>query len=213
MYLKEKTAYDLIQECISILKEKPEEYIYEMSHSHDKLFREVLSNVEDFKDFIAVFVDVSYLLVDINDYSIDDLIKTRTMIAYAMTLEKSKTKAMLLDTLAEIGRKLKVQDKTHLEKIIRYLFNPTLEEEAIEKLIASFESKGVDEVKNVLEVIMDQEKLKGKKEGKKEGIKEAKRQFITNMLLQGLSVSTIEKYTGISQKEIEEIQKKGGEVC
>ncbi len=143
------------------------------------------------------------------------------MIAYAMTLEKSKTKAMLLDTLAEIGRKLKVQDKTHLEKIIRYLFNPALEEEAIEKLIASFESKGVDEVKNVLEVIMDQEKLKGKKEGKregkkegiKEGIKEAKRQFITNMLLQGLSVSTIEKYTGISQKEIEEIQKKGGEVC
>ena len=56
---------------------------------------------------------------------------------------------------------------------------------------------------------MDQERMKGKREGKKEAKKEIIKQFITNMLLQGLSVETIEKYTGVSQQEILKIQKEG----
>ena len=57
MYYTENVVSNLIKKCASILMEEPEEYIYEKSHSHDKLFREILSNVTDFKDFVAVFVD------------------------------------------------------------------------------------------------------------------------------------------------------------
>ncbi len=95
MYLKEKTAYDLIQECISILREKPEEYIYEMSHSHDKLFREVLSNVEDFKDFIAVFVD----------YTLGKIIKNEILEPYNKSFIKLDYSGLESDIIFKIKDK------------------------------------------------------------------------------------------------------------
>ena len=321
----EEMTHDLITKFIDMVSESSEEYIYGAYHTHDKLFKDVLNNQEDFKEFISVFVDnklkeflennllqpynksflmadygelesdvifkvknkeiyflvehqskddknmtyrifeyvtelikhimkqnpmclvlpkvipivlytgnkkwkvpksykekeekleeynenfvdISYKIVDINDYTVEELLRKKNMVAYAMILEKSKTKEELLKVLPKMNGIVKKEDAVNIIRIIKYLLGAKLKDDEIEEMSRNIMKKEMNEVKNVIERIMDQERMKGKREGKKEAKKEIIKQFITNMLLQGLSIETIEKCTGVSQQEILKIQKEG----
>ena len=56
---------------------------------------------------------------------------------------------------------------------------------------------------NLSEVVLEQ----GKKEGRAEGIIEEKKKVAINMLKEKMSINVIQKVTGLSEKEIEEIKK------
>ena len=157
-------------------------------------FTNYKNNEIKIRNYDKNFIDISYEVIDINQYTVEELLKKKTIISYAMMIEKSKKKEELLDTITKIGKVASKEDTDYILRIIRYLLNPTLEEEAIEKLIQNFKEKGVIAVPNVFERILEQEKIQarrqarkeGRAKGIKEGIKEGKEVGIREGMKEGI---------------------------
>lgn len=167
-------------------------------------FKGILNETDMFDKHL---VDFRYILVDVNSYSKDDLLKLANVISIIFMLDQSivaKDKKELESRLCEIG-KIKNENNATPEKIavifewIKEVFLKRVSEEIREEAISILKSveEGTD-MTYALEKLADKMTRDAKKEVAIEMAKE--------MLLDNEPIEKIKKYTKLSEEEIEKLK-------
>ena len=160
-----------------------------------------------------------YNLVDINNYTKDELMKDNSLLSKIMLIEKERNTKDLVSTMFEINERIKnnknkeiVYDAMAL--VLSKKFGSKITEQIMKKII----EKGSDNMLAAEEMVLEENRMlrnEGRKigitEGKKLGITEGKklgiRINVINMLKKNFPIKTISEISELSPKEIEEIKK------
>ena len=151
-----------------------------------------------------------YNLVDINDYTKEELLEERTGISKAMLFEKIETKEEIEEVLKEIiKRGASKEEKRYLELILEYSNDiaKKLGEDTIKKYQEKIE--GGDSMTNFEKLyieLLDDKYAKGMKEGKENGRKIGIIQVAREMVKNKMKDSDIIKMTHISEEELEKLK-------
>ena len=158
-----------------------------------------------------------YYVVDVNDYTKEELEKDNLFLSKMLLLEKLKTGEEIYQMLSNaIEKEDDKRNRDILKRIIAFILDEKLNSEDRKNLLSKLEKGGKKDM--VLEVIRKENEMlikKGRKEGriegriegKKEGKIEMLKQFVNNMIKRNMSTDEIQEITGISKEELEQIQK------
>ena len=161
-----------------------------------------------------------YEVVDINDYSEEELIKKEGILSKIMLMEKSKTKDDLVKKIKTLVKaNYKQEEKDVLERIIYYIFSSKLTKEELKEIVEKLEEKKEEKdmvAEEILKKSWDEEykrgkldgKALGRKEGEKNGIELGKIQLIIEMIKNDADEDFIIKVSGITKKKMKEIKEK-----
>jgi len=161
---------------------------------------------------------VEYNLVDINDYTIEDLYKENSILTKIMILEKSNKYIEIInnvDKIVNIVYDSKLYTQTQKEMLLNILNNTMInivgnkkmkeykiKLEGGENMLALYEM--IENERNeIYSTGIKEGKVKGKIEGKIEGIKA----IAKKMLRMKFDKNTIMKATGIKEEELEKLKK------
>ncbi len=170
----------------------------------------------------------SYIILDSNEYTKQELLEDKLFILKMMALEKTKNPDELYDNLEEITqKKIEKINRDILIRVIKYIYNETLGEEKTKDIIDKLERSGDKEM--IIEVIKkdrEQQWLKGKqvgrqegerigekrgeirgeKRGEKLGITKAITQMVKEMINNNFSDEQIMKITKIDSKKLAKLK-------
>ena len=161
---------------------------------------------------------VEYNLVDINDYTIEDLYKENSILTKIMILEKSNKYIEIINNVDKIVNKVydsKLYTQTQKEMLLNILNNTMINIVGNKKMKEyKIKLKGGENMLALYEMIENERneiystgikegKVKGKIEGKIEGIKA----IAKKMLRMKFDKYTIMKATGIKEEELEKLKK------
>jgi len=159
-----------------------------------------------------------YNVVDVNEYTNEELLKGKTFITKAMLLEKTKDSDELKKILREIYAKVKNKEERELlEMMTTIILGKTMKRESIEEVIKNLR-KGDGNMLAVIDTLIAEKKrerrlgkqegrIEGRREGRTEGRTEEKMEIIRNMLKEKLSINTIATVSGMNEKDIKKIAK------
>lgn len=171
-----------------------------------------------------------YNLLDINDYTKEELLEEGMFISKIMLLEKAKGEKELIETLDKIIPTTKEEEKGDMVRILKYILVRELGEEKAKKYINILRGGDDDNMLAVIETLKkDREKSlrEARKQGREEGennmlavietlkkdreksLKEARKQgreegiiqTAKNMLKEKIDIETIEKITKLNRKQ------------
>ena len=170
----------------------------------------------------------SYVILDSNEYTKQELQEDKLFILKMMALEKTKNPDELYDNLEEITqKKIEKINRDILIRVIKYIYNEALGEEKTKDIIGKLERVGDKEM--IIEVIKkdrEQQWLKGKqvgrqegerigekrgeirgeKRGEKLGITKAITQMVKEMINNNFSDEQIMKITKIDSKKLAKLK-------
>ena len=161
---------------------------------------------------------VEYNLVDINDYTIEDLYKENSILTKIMILEKSNKYIEIINNVDKIVNKVydsELYTQTQKEMLLNILNNTMINIVGNKKLKEyKIKLEGGENMLALYEMIENERneiystgikegKVKGKIEGKIEGIKA----IAKKMLRMKFDKDTIMKATGIKEEELEMLKK------
>lgn len=154
------------------------------------------------------YIKLEYELVDINQYTEDELLDKNSILSYAMLIEKNRGKESLLKVLEKISRKCDTnKNKEKMLRIINYILSPILKEDK-ENVMEKFKIKEEINMKTAQDYIreeMQEIERRGIEKGRREARKEGITSVILNMIKNNMKIEEIKKYTGVEEKEIEKI--------
>ena len=162
----------------------------------------------------------NYSLVDVNNYTENELLEDNTFISKMMLIEKSKNTEEIAKTLEKIINKTQKEDKELLKSIIEIFLEEKIGIQKSTELIRKLESESdsmlaiVDMIRKENQMYIDMGRKEGKKEGKKvgriegkkEGKKDTLREIAIKMLKKNLTEKEITEITGISKKELNNLK-------
>ena len=183
-----------------------------------KYIEEVQERLEGYEEIKFAKYDV----IDVNDFSKEELIREKSFLSKAMLIEKAKDNEEIVRYLEEITTEINLNEEIYTEeikKLFKIILDQILKEKIGEEKAKEFiqnikKGKGVNrKMMTVFETIKQDNKRifnTGRKDGIKTGIKTgiSKRnlEIIKNMLKENLPIDLISKITGISQKEINKMK-------
>ena len=183
-----------------------------------KYIEEVQEKLEGYEEIKLAKYDV----VDVNDFSKEELIKEKSFLSKAMLIEKAKNNEEVIRYLEEITTEINENEEIYTEEIkqlftvmINQILKIKIGEEKAEKIMQDIRKGkgGKNKVMTVFETIEEDNKLifsngmkAGIKTGIKTGINKRNLEIIKNMLKENLPIDLISKITGISQKEINKMK-------
>lgn len=154
-----------------------------------------------------------YNLIDVNDYTLEELIEEKSSVARAMLFEKVKTKEEMIALLDELMKKgLEKQEIKYVKMMLTYSndIREKLGEERIQFYKENMEKKGGNTMTDVERLFI--EVIDEKMDKFFAGMDEGKKEIITNMLKMKISDKIILEAAKINRKELQKI-KKELEVC
>ena len=158
----------------------------------------------------------SYVILDSNEYTKQELLEDKLFILKMMALEKTKNPDELYNNLEEITqKKIEKINRDILIRVIKYIYNETLGEEKTKDIINKLERAGDREM--IIEVIKkdrEQQWLKGKQAGRqegerigeKQGVAKAITQMVKEMINNNLSDEQIMKIAKIDSKKLAKLK-------
>ena len=149
-------------------------------------------------------LEMEYILVDIKDYNIEQLIKEKTKISIAIIFEKCKNSEEVITYAKElIEKRIQIE---YLGKILKYLYG-NLENPKINDLIE--EIINIKEEKEVKKVSTIRERLKAEYVGEyNKGVSQTWIEAIKKLVQKNMTNAFIKDVTGYKEEEIEKIRKK-----
>ena len=162
----------------------------------------------------------NYSLVDVNNYTENELLEDNTFISKMMLIEKSKNTNEIAETLEKVISKTQKEDKELLRRIIEIILEEKIGIQKSTELIRKLESESdsmlaiVDMIRKENQMYIDMGRKEGKKEGKREGKKVGRiegkkdtlREIAIKMLKKNLTEKEITEITGISKKELNNLK-------
>ena len=212
-----------------IIREDEEKY--DINQKHDKMFKEMLSDKKSTVDFINSFLHLNlveddieekvegyaenwlgYTLIDVNEFSKEELLADNLIITKAMLIEKSKNKEELYKNIEEvinIQKEKKAFDNLQLEKLITYELSETEDKNIMHEFIEKIRNiEGSEEIMTNASRIINREIRKQRNEGREEGkilgIAEGIA-LIAKRLKEEMNIKDISRITGLSESDIENL--------
>ena len=149
-------------------------------------------------------LEMEYILVDIKDYNIEQLIKEKTKISIAIIFEKCKNSEEVITYAKElIEKRIQIE---YLGKILKYLYG-NLENPKINDLIE--EIINIKEEEEVKKMSTIRERLKAEYVGEyNKGVSQTWIEAIKKLVQKNMTNAFIKDVTGYKEEEIEKIRKK-----
>ena len=162
-----------------------------------------------------------YNLIDINDYSIEELEKNETFLAKLMIIEKSESKEELIKNLTKIVEGEKVTENARLlYRIINYVLREKLGNEMTKELLKKLKGGNENMGLAVMEMLEEEERelkkrirkscreaeQRGIEQGKSEGISIGKVEVAKEMLKNNIEDAIIIKVTQIEDNQLDKIK-------
>ncbi len=146
----------------------------------------------------------SYVILDSNEYTKQELLDDKLFILKMMALDKTKNPDELYNNLQEITKKRigKINEDILL-RIVKYIYKEAIGEERAKDIIGKLESRGDKEM--IIEVIKKDREMQFQK-GEKLGISKAITQMVKEMINNNLSDEQIMKITKIDSKKLAKLK-------
>ena len=157
----------------------------------------------------------NYNLVDINDFTKEELLQEKTLISKMMLLEKSESTEESIEMLEKIIPNTNKEEKELLKRVISILFGEKIGEEKTKELIEKIDGgEGkmlalVDMIRNENKMYINMGRKEGRKEAREEGKIKLKQQCLEiakNLLKINMPISQISEVTKLPEEEIEKIK-------
>lgn len=145
-------------------------------------------------------------LVDINEYTKEELLQENNILSKVMLLEKSKNKIEFMKNVKEVLETVDNKNIEKLKNIIIYKAYDALEQEELEEILNMIKNKEEVAIMTLGERIRKNEREE-KKRIREEAIIEGINKIIKKMLLLKTDESFIKEVTGIKDKELEKLKK------
>ena len=152
-----------------------------------------------------------YNLVDINDYTEEELWKENTLLSKMLLLEKAKKQKNITQYLERIIKQELTKEEMRL--LMEMIYNAKdIDFEEIKQIVEKLKNEKGDEVtmltplQEYVEDLNRRERKEGFETGKIEGEKTKLKKVVKNMLKNNINEKLINQITEISQKELEEIK-------
>ena len=149
----------------------------------------------------------NYNLVDINDYTKEELLKSKTITAKIMLLEKSKSTEETIKMLEEVIPNIKEEYKELLKRVISMLLEEKIGKEKAEELINKING-GEEKMLALLDMVRNENQMYiniGKEEERKNSEKKC-REIVKNLLKLKMPISQISEVTKLTEEEIEKLK-------
>ncbi len=151
--------------------------------------------------------EIEYILVDINEYSIEELLKEGTKVSIALILEKSKKSEQVMDNVQKLLDNKK--QLKYLEKLAKYMYKDLDNEEInriIERIVKA-NSEGGKEKMSTLRERLKAEYVGEYNKGVRVGINQNIIETIKKLVQENMTNQFIRRVTGYKEEEIEKIRK------
>ncbi len=146
----------------------------------------------------------SYVILDSNEYTKQELLEDKLFILKMMALEKTKNPDELYNNLEEITqKKIEKINRDILIRVIKYIYNETLGEKRVKNITRKLERLGDKEM--IIEVIKKDRKMQFQK-GERLGISKTITQIVKEMLQKQMSDKDIMDIVKIDQKKLEKLK-------
>ena len=167
--------------------------------------------------------EIEYILIDINEYSIEELLKEGTKVSIALILEKSKKSEQVMDNVQKLLDNKKQLE--YLEKLAKYMYKDLDNEEInriIERIVKANSEGGKEKMSTLRErlkaeyvgeynkgvrVGISQGISRGISQGINQGISQTLVETIKKLIQENMSNQFIKRITGYEEEEIEKIRK------
>ena len=148
---------------------------------------------------------LGYTLIDVNEFSKEELLADNLIITKAMLIEKSKNKEEVIN----IQKEKKAFDNLQLEKLITYELSETEDKNIMHEFIEKIRNiEGSEEIMTNASRIINREIRKERKAGLEQGIQQGLRQgiaLVAKKLKGKMEIKDISQITGLSETEIENL--------
>lgn len=155
-----------------------------------------------------------YNLIDINDYTIEELEKGKNFISKMMVIEKSENKEELIKNLSKIIDSEKEQKNVELlYRIIQYILKEKLGKEITEELLKRIKGGNENMGLAVIEMLEKEERnlkrriRKSCNEAKLQGITLGKIEIVKEMIKNNTNDNFIKKVAKMDDEQLEKIKK------
>ena len=155
---------------------------------------------------------LGYTLIDVNEFSKEELLADNLIITKAMLIEKSKNKEELYKNIEEvinIQKEKKAFDNLQLEKLITYELSETEDKNIMHEFIEKIRNiEGSEKIMTNASRIINKEIRKQRKEGREERIQQGLQQgmvLVAKRLKGKMNMKDISQITGLSETEIENL--------
>lgn len=150
-----------------------------------------------------------YYVIDVNDYSNEELENDELFLSKVLLLEKLKREEEIIQVLDRIIQTEKdSKNQEILKRVIAFILKGKISDKNIEKLVKKLEREEPDMVIEVLQKENERQRKIGIREGVKQGIKQATLKIAKKMLQSGIKLEEIEKVTGLTKEEIKRTSKR-----
>ena len=152
-------------------------------------------------------IDGAFNLIDINDFSEEELLEDDIFITKMMLVEKCKDETEIIKTLEKITKIIKTEDKSIFGRIVKEIWVLRIGEENANKILEKIE-EGSGNMMAVMEMLLAENQKYiniGKKEGRQEGKKKIM-EIVQRIIAENFSKNTIMKITGLKEEEIDRLK-------
>ena len=147
-----------------------------------------------------------YYVIDVNDYSNEELENDELFLSKVLLLEKLKREEEIIQVLDRIIHTEKdSKNQEILKRVIAFILKGKISDKNIEKLVKKLEREEPDMIIEVLQKENERQRKIGIREGVKQGIKQATLKIAKKMLQSGIKLEEIEKVTGLTKEEIKKL--------
>ena len=174
--------------------------------------REVQEKLKGYKELELA----RYNIVDVNDYSEEELLKEETFISKAMLIEKIRYTENLTEYLEKIIKEMK-KNKVYTESqkellitIIDMVLSKKIGKDETKEMIKNIKEGENKDMLAVLDMIEEENKMllaRGRRAGKREGIKETTKKYVKKMLEKSIPIEMIIEITGLTKEQLEKLKK------
>ena len=219
---------EIIKEYMQITKKESEKYpkiipiVISTSNRKWNAKLKYSEKEEKIKGLNKSYIDLEYILVDINQYTKEELYEKNTMLSYLMLLEKAETKEEYEETIEKMINNLREENISKMARFVKCILGQLLEEEKVEQIIEELSKKGGKKVMpSALERFMLKERKEGREEGRREGREAGRREgrqegrkeardklykAAGKLLKHGVKINIVKEATGLTEKELQELQ-------
>lgn len=170
--------------------------------------------IEDIEETIEGYKEneLEYNLIDVNEFSREQLLDDNLITSKAMLIEQSQNKEELYQNIKDIidcKKRMKDFENTQLEKIVKCELAGTEDKEIINEFLEKIKNREESEniMMNAAKIInreIRKQRKEGRQEGKIEGLTEG--MILVAKRLKGkMHIKDISQITGLSEKEIEKL--------
>ena len=146
-------------------------------------------------------LSLSYNFINIHDFSKEELLHMKSMVAFCMAIDKCKKMPELIHTIHAVYDVCSLEQKAYLYRMLKYLLQPIIPKEIYEDLLEKFNCEEEQTMTELIERML-QDIENTKQTAEKKGLKKT----AINMLKRNMPLEDIADITGLSIEEIKKLK-------